>query len=423
MLRRLALLPPLGLLLACSKGFSPQGGGPGPEAVAPDPVDTDRPEDTDVPGETAEPVVDDAPLFDGSRVLGLTLTLEEAALASLAAAPSTSVEGALRIDGSAPLQVGLRLGGQGAGFRGLEGKARWELDLGAVVEGQTLLGHRRFVLDGAPGDCSGLKASLGSLVARSVGLPAPRVGFATLRVNEADYGVYSFVEAVDDELLARAGMAGASVFDGQRQTLADGTVVVADFVTGLDAAFVPVAGPAADLSALSAVTLAVESSWATPEYYGTTAQVVDWPSVHAAWAVEEWLGAVGGYFQDRDHYYVITSPTLNRVSLLPGSVETAFLGDGLGGRDWLTPLGQLGVGCFQDGNCAYAQRVAVESLLLALEGQPLALELETRGALTRDLLVADPRRECAAEAIDPARAALAAWVGERALAVEARWHL
>jgi hypothetical protein len=81
------------------------------------------------------------------------------------------------------------------------------------------------------------------------------------------------------------------------------------------------------------------------------------------------------------------------------------------------------VGCFQDGNCAYAQRVAVESLLLALEGQPLALELETRGALTRDLLVADPRRECAAEAIDPARAALAAWVGERALAVEARWHL
>src|SRR6185369_7170650 len=89
-----------------------------------------------------------------------------------------------------PLAVGVRLKGGSFGFRTLTGKASFKVKFNFSVSGQRFQGLKKLTLNNMVQDDSMVHETLAYTAFRAMGVPAPRTGFAYLRVNGADYGVY-----------------------------------------------------------------------------------------------------------------------------------------------------------------------------------------------------------------------------------------
>jgi hypothetical protein len=367
---------------------------------------------------------DDDWVFDPTVIHTMSLRVEPEAVAALEADPTAMVEARFTLDGEEIEPVGLRLGGAGPTFRSLAGKPELRLQFDAYDPDARLTGMSALVLDNALEDCSGLKRSIGSALFRQGGVPAQRTGYGSLTLNGEDFGLYVVVEAADSAF-ARRGWANGTgnLYDGQNLVAEDGSQSAVDFQTGLDGGFRLLAGEDVALADVLAVTAAIESTLGTPEYDGTTSAVVHWEAVHRMWAVEEWIGQVDGYFLDHDQYFVYFDPTTGGAELAPAGLDNSFNLDGAWGVQWTGPVGRLGLGCLQDGNCAYDQRDATEAFLDSLDLAALTATLEAQAALTADLAVADPRTECTDEAISTSRALLSQWLLTRNVLVETRWGL
>ena len=64
-------------------------------------------------------------------------------------------------------------------------------------------GLRRIILNNGVQDPTFLHEYLGYSVFRDAGVPAPRVGYATMHVNGEPYGLYLVVEAITQDFLGR----------------------------------------------------------------------------------------------------------------------------------------------------------------------------------------------------------------------------
>ena len=82
-------------------------------------------------------------------------------------------------------------------------KAAFKLKLAHTVKGQRFLGLKTLTLNNMVQDPSMVHELLAYEAFRAVGIPAPRTGYAFVRVNGADYGVYLNVETLDDVSLPR----------------------------------------------------------------------------------------------------------------------------------------------------------------------------------------------------------------------------
>ena len=144
-------------------------------------------------------------LFGAERVREYHLELSDDAIKQLHEKPKHYVPATFREGNDVYKNVGVRLKGGYGSFRMLDGnsKAAFTVKFNQFVKDQRFHGLRRIILNNVVQDPSYMCEYIGYSLFRDAGVPAPRIGYATLIVNKKPYGLYVQVEAVTKDFLQR----------------------------------------------------------------------------------------------------------------------------------------------------------------------------------------------------------------------------
>jgi hypothetical protein len=329
---------------------------------------------------------DSAWLYDPLRVTEIDLEASDAALSQLGAVPDEYVDARITLRHGAstygPYLVGLRLKGHSA-FRPLSGKAAFKVKFGHAVSGQRFLGLKGLTLNNMVQDPSMIAEALSSLLAQAAGVPTARVGYAYVRLNSADYGLYANVENVDAVMAQRW-------FTGTKH-LYEATYA-SDVSPGSMSEFEVDEGSStdrADLEALSAADSGGAEGW-----WERMQPVADLVEMTRAWAVEHYMGQWDGYSVANHillpNNYYLHSDSAGRFSLIPSGTDQTWLerpSFGVYGN------GVLMRHCVADASC----RQLYVDALRQLDANPKVAELAAQAHAIRAVIapwrVLDPRRE------------------------------
>jgi spore coat protein CotH len=161
----------------------------------------------------ATPLGDEAAtIYDPRAVATIDLTLSPEAIADLEAEPSEYVKGTFAMattsggpEGEettltpAPAAVEVRLKGSGS-FRPITGKAAFKLKF---KKAEAFLGLRKMTLNNMVQDRSMAHEALSYLAFGAADAPASRSGYAYLRLNGEDIGLYADIENLDKVALEK----------------------------------------------------------------------------------------------------------------------------------------------------------------------------------------------------------------------------
>jgi spore coat protein CotH len=141
-------------------------------------------------------------LFDPNTVQDIQLTVNTRDWAELKERYRENVyyQADLRWRGEVVRNVGIRSRGRGSRS---ETKPGLRVDFNRYVTGQQLLGLKSVVLDNLTQDPSMLKERVVMRFFTEMGMPAPRVAHVRLFVNNSFAGLYTVVESIDKDFLAR----------------------------------------------------------------------------------------------------------------------------------------------------------------------------------------------------------------------------
>jgi hypothetical protein len=363
-------------------------------------------------------------MYEPGAVVAIDLTLPPASVAALEADPEGDyVEGTFSLaptDGtpggigafSAPIAVGIRLKGE-ATFRGLDGKAAFKLKFNQFVKGQKFLGLKKMTLNNMLQDPSMVHEALAYQAFRAAGVPAPRTGYADVRLNGVDYGMHLNLETPDDVALKRI----FGDFEAPPQHLYEGSYG-ADVVPGGAGLYEVDEGEEDDRSDLEALTAAVAAS-SPPSFSERMATVADLDEMTRMWAVERYIGQWDGYSSGmRNNYYLYSDPE-GVFRMLPWGTDQTWGAPQLG---FGPPGPVLFEGCLADPECAAMYRAAMEGAEAAVTDIEPGAEAQGLAALLApwQALEAAPRKPFDAATI----AAAVADVGQFAAARPAqlaRW--
>jgi spore coat protein CotH len=141
-------------------------------------------------------------LFDPGTVQDIQLTVNTRDWAELKERYRENVyyQADLRWRGEVVRNVGIRSRGRGSRS---ETKPGLRVDFNRYVTGQQFLGLKSVVLDNLTQDPSMLKERVVMRFFTEMGMPAPRVAHVRLFVNNSFAGLYTVVESIDKDFLAR----------------------------------------------------------------------------------------------------------------------------------------------------------------------------------------------------------------------------
>ena len=230
----------------------------------------------------------------------------------------TYVTGSITIDGVTTADVGLRkkgnLGSLSTARPGLRVKAS------EYVMGQRIAGLEVLTLNNNHQDDSLISQCLGYSLFRRAGVPAPRCAFAHVIVNGEDLGVYSHVETIREEFLAR------NFADASGNLYESG----GDFVVGGTGGFQPKTHERApDCRDLDAVASALAASPA--EVPARVGAVVDLDEAVRFWAMEVITDHWDGFSNNLNNYFIYDDPSTGRLNFIPWGIDALF-----GGRERTT---------------------------------------------------------------------------------------
>ncbi len=322
-----------------------------------------------------------AALFDPTTVVEIDLDLPSASLDALASDPDEYVDATFSLtgpDGSyGPLAIGARLKGS-ASFRPLSAKAAFKLKLAHTVKGQRFLGLKTLTLNNMVQDPSMVHELLAYEAFRAVGIPAPRTGYAFLRVNGTDYGVYLNVETPDDVWLPRWFTSTGHLYEGEAVDVKHNAAERFEVDEGDES-------DRADLEALIAAVNDPAEGWTE-----RVAPVADLDELTRMWAVEKYIGHRDGYVGNHNNYY-LHSDTAGRFSMIPWGTDQAWTERLPFGSDYAR--GRMFTSCLADSACEATYRSALDDVRASISG----LNLEERVTSTAEMLhpwqLADPRSE------------------------------
>lgn len=139
--------------------------------------------------------------FDPLRVHRVVIELSPGALAQLRADPREYATGTVRLNDQLFPEVAVRAKGGGGSFRDIDDRPALTLSFNKQVEGRKWAGLRRIHLNNSVQDPTYLSEYLASELFRAAGVPAARVTFAQLHLNQRDLGLYVLKEAFTDDFL------------------------------------------------------------------------------------------------------------------------------------------------------------------------------------------------------------------------------
>ncbi len=348
-------------------------------------------------------------MYTPDSIVAIDLTLPQASIEALEVEPPTDEyqPGTFSLattDGSPdgiaefspPLNVGIRLKGGEGSFRPLSEKAAFKIKFN-FVKGQKFLGLKKLTLNNMVQDPSMVHETLTYEAFRSLGLPAPRTGYAYVRINGTDYGVHLNLETFDDISLPH--------WFGSTRHLYEADAPGTDVTPGSAGKFEVDEGDDKDLSDLEALIAAADSE--AGDWSDGVEPVADLPQMAKMWAVERYAGHWDGYagvdapFRPNNYFLhsLDTGPEAGRFQMLPWGTD----------QTWETRIefgepagGLLFNECIADSSCEglYVDgleqvQATVPSLELDRQARCLAERLAPWQALEED-----ERREYDAEEID-----------------------
>ena len=144
-------------------------------------------------------------LFDSDEVFEYKITLPEKSIESLKKEPKLFAKATFEHKNIKLENVGVRLKGFLGSFRPFDGQNKngFTVKFNAFKNGQRFKGLNKIQLNNAAQDSTYVRERLGYSLFREAGLPAPRVGHATVLINGAPFGLYVQVEASTEDFLSR----------------------------------------------------------------------------------------------------------------------------------------------------------------------------------------------------------------------------
>ena len=329
------------------------------------------------------PIDPSASLYDPANMLQIDIRTSEASLDALRREPREYVPAELRLADeqglAGPLAIRFRIKGRAGSFRPLADdtksafKVRFE---------ERFRGQKRLTLNNLVQDPSMLHEWTAYRVFRALGVAAPRVGYAFVTLNGAVYGLYANIETPDDVFLERWFESTAQMYEGAYgQDLFEGQVANLELDVGEPG-----------LDGLRQLVARLDAH--PDDFYGASADLVDWPQVLTMMAAEIYLGHWDGYAPARNNFYLHLDAD-GRLSLLPWGTDQTFRAR----LDFYEGRGRLMQACMTDLEC----RAAYDAALLQVhdvasdpELPGLVIEL---GLYLRPWAGRDPRKRYSVERI------------------------
>jgi hypothetical protein len=232
-------------------------------------------------------------MYDPGAVVEIRLGgLDAAELDALELDPSEEQEGTfeLLVDGvrRGPLleDVGIRLkGGIGSKRPIKTGKPGLKVRFDKFVDDQLFFGIKRLTLNNMVQDRSMVHETMVYELFRALGVPAPRTGYAFVRINGKPYGVYLNLETYDEVMLPRLFASTQHLFEADTPGV--------DLRPGEADTFEVDEGPEGDLSDLEALIAAANDP--DGDWSDGVAAVADLDEMTRMWAVERYAGHWDGY--------------------------------------------------------------------------------------------------------------------------------
>lgn len=388
---------------------SPTTGDPPPATTGLlDPTTTsDSSGDTGTTGEAPDPA---APLFDPLGLSQFDLVLSPDAVASLNDDHETYVSGDLTVTVAGAKTVlpdiGVRLKGVYGSFRTLDQKAAFLLKFDRYVEDQKLFDLTKLAVNNMVQDPSMQREQLGYILFRAGGSPAPRTGSVVVTVNGQPYGLYTTVEAADNNVFLEHWFAGnnGNLYEG-----AYGSDLFADLVSSFDQDN----GDNIDFMDIKELVAALDAMVDPATFVADVSEILDLDLFLTFAATEIYLGHWDGYAWTRNNYFIYRRESDLRWVFLPWGIDQTMNDqlDAFGGQGRIQQMCAASLECRSLLAAKFEQVVArVDELGLAAQAQSIADGL-------RDAAVADPRKEVPIEAVDGTVAANIAFLTSRGQSV------
>ena len=330
------------------------------------------------------------PLFDPHSVTEIDMQLPQESMDELAADPEEYVDATLAFqigdDEHGPYAVGVRLKGGTGSFRPLTGKAAFKLKFNHSVSGQRILGLKKLTLNNMIQDRGMIQETLSYAAFRAAGVPAPRTGFAFVRVNGTAYGVYLNVETLDDVALPRFFPSTGHLYEGESG---------ADVEPGEAELFEVDEGDEddrADLEALIAAAGPGLGDWSE-----RAEGLADLDEMTRMWAVEKYIGHWDSYAGTQDplhpNNYYLHSDESGLFSMLPWGTDQTWANR----RAFGGPGGVLFNACLADASCLQMYQDAVRDAADAVATIGVDEEATFLASFLAPWQAQDPRKESTAE--------------------------
>ncbi len=343
-----------------------------------------------------------AELYGLKVVPTFDIQLSPTDIKELRAEPKEWIKGGFRYGKQRFDKVAMRIKGHRS-LRSIDDKPAFKLrfNKGKAHTDRRFLGVHRLTLNNLVEDPTMIREYLAYRLAREVGLPVPKAGFANLRVNGEDYGLYLVVETPDEGFLERQFGSGAGeLYEGEY-----GCDLFPDDVDGFDLDV----GKADRRELLRFANAArgsgdemAQTLWRSPK------APVDLAHLALFLAFSTYVGDFDGYHHSHN-YRIYRTPSTNQWQFMSWGLDRAWFKD-------LPPYssrGLLAKQCFSHIECRTSYLLAIRKVHQAAQKLDLITGARVISSIIATDVNADTRRPHKAKTIQKRRQRLEQFLANR----------
>jgi hypothetical protein len=338
-------------------------------------------------------------LYGLSKVPTFELTLPEEAMESLRESPREWVRGDFAYEEEAHGDIRIRIKGHRS-LRSVDNKPSLKLrfDKGKEHKGRRFLGVRRLTLNNLVEDPTMIREYLGYRLAREVGLPVPKAGFAQIRLNGQPYGLYLVLETPDEDFLARQfGSGEGELYEGEY-----GCDLFVDDVEGYDLDVGNKDNRAPLMRFAEAAAGSGGELWQGPDAPVTLEHLTSFL------AFATYVGDFDGYHHSHN-YRIYRHPETNKWHLMAWGLDRSFFKE----LDPYSSRGLLAKRCFAQPECRIQYLLALRRIDQAAKKLDLVTGSKVISGVIADAVNQDTKRPYKAKRINKLRDRLREFLEKR----------
>lgn len=272
-------------------------------------------------------------------------------------------------------EVGVHVKGGWGSFRSLDEKAAFKVKVNYSVPGQTIYGVKKFTLNNMVQDASMLHEAVSYRLFRALGVAAPRVGYANVSFNGANFGLHSNIETYDKPMLKRWYPNGTEfLYEG-----AYGVEVGPDLEVD--------EGSTTDRSEVTQLR-DWNNSLSGKAWFDTIQTKVDLNQMIMNWAVEHYIGHWDGYTRGWPNNYYLHKPVGGLFTMHPWGTDQTWDWDGPFLDDGATMMTR----CVQYQPCQDLYLKALAEIQAKLPSLSLTTMVDKIWTKISPSIAADPRK-------------------------------